>query len=36
VTAPITGIGPKGIALAWDAARSRDLIGECAATRRPF
>jgi DNA-binding transcriptional LysR family regulator len=39
VTAPITGIGPNRIALAWDAARSSDLIREfaaIAATRRPF
>jgi hypothetical protein len=36
VTVPITGIGRKGIALAWDAARSRDLIGDFATTRRPF
>ena len=39
VTAPITGIGPNRIALAWDAARSSDLIREfaaIAAARRPF
>jgi DNA-binding transcriptional LysR family regulator len=39
VTAPITGIGPNRVALAWDAARSSDLIREfaaIAATRRPF
>jgi DNA-binding transcriptional LysR family regulator len=39
VTAPITDIGPNHIALAWDAARSSDLIREfaaIAAAHRPF
>jgi len=39
VTVPITDIGPNHVALAWDAARSSDLIGEfaaIAAAHRPF